>query len=326
MRITAMTWMVLALAAGANPSEQNTPQSADGPPIPDGLYVRIRPLSNRGDRRGLAHWDPTDYNAQQILSLIAELKPNVLERYTDGRLDPTALVPVAEGQPPMTVVEFLNASMRGGAPGCVITPRLSLNEYDMGTFFDTAQSLYGFPVDPPMRILSLDNWKPFAPSHTPEQVRDMFLRLREQGWRRIAVNLVGGIYDPQGFASIVEVGVKKQEGFAPDREKLKALGAVPGVEKRLLYIDFPGQTNEFMKLDPDERARKLEEIAAAQEREGYTFVWPILQGAWDSARVFTSPSGPYRGQSLYDVMKAALRGEGERQAATPAGARGGRSF
>ena len=235
MRNLWMSLLVLSLAtAAADPAEPDASRTTAGPPIPDGLYIRIRPLSNRGDRRGLAHWDPTDYNAQQILSIIADLKPCALERYTDGRLEPNALVPVAEGQAPMTVVEFLNASMRAGAPGCVITPRLSLDEYDMGTLFDTAQSLYDFPIDPPMRILSLDNWSPFAPSHTPQQIREMFLRLREQGWRRFAVNTVGGIYDPQGFASIVEFGVKKQEGFAPDLKKLQELKSLPGVEKRLL--------------------------------------------------------------------------------------------
>ena len=308
MRILPMSMIVATFApVAAIPAEQGGSQIADTAAIPEGRYIRIRPLSNRGDRHAPAHWDPTDYNAQQILALIADLKPNALERYTDGRLDPNAHVPVAQGQTSMTVAQFLNASMRAGAPGCVIIPRLSLDEYDMGTLFDTARSLYEFPIDPPMRILSLDNWKPFAPSHTPRQIREMFLRLRELGWRRIAVNMVGGIYDPQGFAAIAGFGVKTHAGFVPDLKTLQALKTLPGVEKRLLYIDFPGQVKGFMKLAPDERARVLQEIGAAQARDGYTFVWPILQGDWDCARVLTSPTGPYHGQSLYDVMNAAMR-------------------
>ena len=243
-----------------------------------------------------------------MLALIEELKPNVLERYTDGRLDPDAAVPVAKGHGPMTVLEFLNASLRAGAPGCVITPRVSLWEYDKGTIFETAQSLYDLELQPPLRTISLDNWGEFARTHSPKEIRGMFKRLRDQGWQHMAVNMVGGMRDPLGFASLAEFGIKRELGFAPDLDKLRRMKELGTIDKHLLYIDFPKQVADFMELDPDERADILiKKIADKQEKQGFTFVWPILQGKWDSKRVFTSPSGPHKGASLFDVMKDAMR-------------------
>lgn len=303
----------LAVALGAQSHgspDQGNQQNDHVAPIPDGIYVRIRPLSNRGQRSQPAKWDPGGYTAQDILGIIADLKPNVLERYTDGYLDPDLLVPVAEGHPAMTVVEFLNASMRAGSPGCIIIPRLSLHEYGKGTLFATAQSLYDFPIDPPMRILSLDNWGDINKAGvSKDEIRSIFQKLQAQGWSHIAVNMVGGIHDPQGFASITEFGVKKDEKFAPDLSKLEKIKELDYVKKYLLYIDFPAQTKEYEQAySPDERAAHLVNVLGGQQmRNGYTFVWPILQGAWDSTQVVTSDNGPYNGATLYEVMKKAIK-------------------
>ncbi|MCK5219923.1 hypothetical protein KAR10_10375, partial [bacterium] len=278
------------------------------PSIPDGLYLRIRPLSNRGQRSEAARWDPVDYNAHQILAMIEDFRPSVLERYTDGRLDADALVPVAKGKPPMTVLQFLNASIKAGAPDCQITPRVSLWEYDKGTLFQTAQSLYDLPLIRPMRIISLDNWSAFAREHSKKQVREMFEKLKAQGWRQIAVNMVGGLRDPLGYAAIAEFGIKKDLNFAPDFDKLERMKALGTIKKHLLYIDFPLQTADFMELPPDKRADILtKSYGDRQKTEGFTFVWPIVQGKWDSKKVKTSQQGPYKGKTLYEVMKNAAK-------------------
>jgi len=277
-------------------------------PISEGTYIRIRCLSNRGQRSKPARWDPVEYNAQQILEMIADFKPSVLERYTDGILDPNALVPVAESALPMTTIQFLNASIKSGAADCIITPRVSLWEYDKGTFFQTTQALYDLPLERPMRIISLDNWAPFAHEHSTKQVRSMFKKLKAQGWHHIAVNMVGGLRDPLGYAAIAEFGIKREAGFAPDFDKLTRLKALPDIKKHLLYIDFPEQVSDFMKLPPDVRADVLTKtIAAQQEPKGFTFIWPILQGKWNSTKIHTSPAGPYKGDSLYNIMKRSSR-------------------
>lgn len=276
-----------------------------------GIYIRIRPLSNRGQRSEPARWDPVDYNAQQILAMIEDFKPSVLERYTDGRLDAGALVPVAKGKPPMTVLQFLDASVEAGAADCQITPRVSLWEYDKGTLFQTAQSLYDLPLARPMRIISLDNWSAFAREHTEKQVRKMFEKIKAQGWHHIAVNMVGGLRDPLGYAAIAEFGIKKDLNFAPDFDKLERMKALGTIKKHLLYIDFPLQTADFMELSPDKRADLLtKSYGDRQKAKGFTFVWPIVQGKWDSKKVKTSPQGPYKGKTLYEVMKNATTNTG----------------
>jgi hypothetical protein len=281
------------------------------PTIPDGIYIRIRPLSNRGQRQEPARWDPTGYTAQDILAMIAALKPNVLERYTDGRLDRNTLVPVAKGGPPMDVVQFLNASMNAGAPGCVIMPRVSLNEYHKGTLFETAQSLYNFPINPPMRLLGLDNWGNLNKTGLSRNaIRAMLEKLKAQGWSNIAVNMVGGVYDPLGFASIADFGINKKN-FAPDFNALAKIKQLSAIKKDLLYVDFPGQIKAFTHtFTPDEQAKQLVNVLGAQQKaRGYTFVWPILQGKWDSRKTVTSANGLYKGATLYDVMKEAIRSD-----------------
>ncbi len=289
-------------------------QGAPSPPrtIPDGIYVRIRPLSNRSPGQDSSPWILPKSTAQDILAIFAELKPNVLERFTDGRLDPNAPVPVAKGNPPMNVAQFLNAAMNAGAPGCIISPRVSLEEYQKGTLFETAQNLYNLPVNPPMRILSLDNWGNLNKEGlTKDAIRVMFEKLKAQGWSDIAVNMVGGVYDPQGFASIADFGISEDDNFAPNFNARASIEQLGGIQKALLYIDFPKQIKAFMQnFTPDQQANHLVNVIAAQQKaRGYTFVWPILQGKWDSKQIVTSADGPYKGATLYEVMKKAIRNE-----------------
>lgn len=299
-----------------NPARRNK-QGAPLPPhtIPDGIYIRIRPLSDRGRRQdssAFSSWILPKYTAQDILALIAGLKPDILERFTDGRLDPNAPVPVAKGHPPMNVAQFLNAAMKAGAPGCVISPRVSLHEYRAGTIFETAQSLYNFPVNPPMRILSIDNWGDVNKAGFPkDEARVMFEKLKAQGWTDIAVNMVGGVYDPQGFASMVDFGINKDQNFAPNFDALARIKQLDGVKKALLYIDFPQQIKVFMEtFTPDQQADHFVNVIAAQQKpHGYTFVWPIVQGKWDSTQIVTSAGGPYKGATIYEVMKKTIGSE-----------------
>ena len=306
-----------AAQRGSTPGNPARPNKQDAPPppphtVPDGIYIRIRPLSDRSSQQDSSPWILPKYTAQDILALIAGLKPNVLERFTDGRLDPNAPVPVAKGNPPMNVAQFLNATINAGAPGCIISPRVSLHEYRAGTIFETAQSLYNFPVNPPMRILSIDNWGDVNKAgFTKDEARVMFEKLKAQGWSDIAVNMVGGVYDPQGFASIANFGINKDDNFAPNFNALEKIKQLEGVKKALLYIDFPEQIKVFMQtFTPDQQANHLVNVIAAQQKaHGYTFVWPIVQGKWDSTQIVTSGDGPYKGATIYEVMKKAIRSE-----------------
>lgn len=49
-------------------------------------------------------------------------------------------------------------------------------------------------------------------------------------------------------------------------------------------------------------AGAFEQLASMQSSMAYTFVYPIIEGPWDSAALTTSKSGSYGGKSLYTVM------------------------
>jgi hypothetical protein len=64
---------------------------------------------------------------------------------------------------------------------------------------------------------------------------------------------------------------------------------------------------DFSVLQPDKEAMILaHKIAPAQSADGFLFVYPIQQDFWNSATRLTSQGGPFKGQSLYDVMKGLM--------------------
>ena len=138
-----------------------------------------------------------DYNAQDVLEIIEELKPNCLERFITGWQDPDALVPVREGYPQMTVLEFLNAAILAGAPDCEIVPKLNLqwlkDEKRAKYFWESAEKLYNLPLVRPIRNINLDVWDAYNKEiHTTQEERDaMFKRLRDIGYEQIGVNMTG---------------------------------------------------------------------------------------------------------------------------------------
>jgi hypothetical protein len=250
--------------------------------------------------------------------MIREIKPNVLERYISGPFDPNDVVPVAPGEPPMTIAGFLNASMAAGAPGCIITPRLSLDDlYDTTScpwsteftncFWATAHNLFNLPVSPPIRTVSLDNWSEFSDSHSAAEIGDVLKKMAAMGWEHIACNYVGGNANSYGIADIGMFGVDVHNGFEPKLSRYGTIITNASIDRVLLYIDFPKQMDGFLQLDPDARADKLLQIGAWQATYDFTFVWPVLQGRWDSTRIFTTPGGPYGGASLYKVMLDAMK-------------------
>ncbi len=278
--------------------------------LPRPLQVRIRPLANKGQRRKMARWVLDGYTTHDILKLIEDLKPDVLERYIAGSQDPDLLLPASKGHSQMNVIEFLNASMKAGAPGCIITPRVSLHLYDMGIFWSTCSNLYNLPIDPPMRTISLDNWGDFGKrkAHSDATIIKMLKRLKKQGWEHIAANYIGGHVRSDDIIEIGEFGSDNSKNFEPKLTKLAKLKQEKSITQILMYIDFPGQVNEFMEFPPDRRADILiKKIHAAQAKHNFSFVWPILQDRWQSTKVFTSKTGPYKGASLYELMKSVMR-------------------
>ena len=275
-----------------------TTSSAQSAP-PGTRFIRIRALNPR------SAWALPGYDAQQVLSMITQLKPGALERYTTGRQNPNAQVPVAPGSPPMTAGEFLNESMR--ACNCYIIPGVSLYEYDHGTFFSTSQALLGLPVYPKMQYLSLDKWHDFNQNHSSDEVKGMFQQLYSQGWAGIGVNANGGYFPTYGYATFSDFRIDPSN-WQPDMANLATVKSESNVKVVLLYIDFPRPMDQFAALSPDQEAQILtDNIAPAQSSDGFYFVYPIVQAFWDSNNHVTAPGGPYGGASIYSVMMGLMQ-------------------
>ena len=276
-------------------SSTTTSSTTAGQSSPPGKrFIRIRALNPH------SAWGLPGYDAQQVLAMISQMRPDALERYTDGPQNPNAAVPVASGSPPMTVGEFLNQSMR--ACSCYIIPGLSLNLYDQGRLFTAAQSLLGLPVYPKMMYLSLDSWHNFSKNHSPDQIQSMFQQLYSQGWAGIGVNANGGYFPTYGYATFTDFRISPSN-WQPDSANLADARSESNINVVLLYIDFPKPMDSFAALSPDQEAQILtDNVASAQSSDGFYFVYPIVQSFWDSNNHTTSSGGHYQGETIYTVM------------------------
>jgi hypothetical protein len=275
--------------------------------IPEGPQVRIIPLAaplKAKDQYGM--WMHPEYTAEDIIEMIEGLKPQVLERYITGAQDPDALVPVREGQPRMTVKEFLDASMDGGAPGCIIIPKLNLTWFSWGKgdyFWKAAENNYNLPLKRPIRITNLDNWNDFIEVHGEEKLREVVKRLKSIGYELIGVNSAGGYKSDFAEIDFIDFLIN-DETWEIRTSTLDKFKADPNVKQYYLYIDYPGQMEKFMNLPVDKQADIFTGvIAPAEKREGFTFVYPVLFDFWDANKQLTSKNGGYQGASMYEVIR-----------------------
>ncbi|QGJ70374.1 Hypothetical protein PBC10988_20690 [Planctomycetales bacterium 10988] len=277
--------------------------------IPLGMNIRIIPLAKPlKTEDGFAQWMyPDQYTAQDILEMIEGLKPSVLERFITGRQNTAAAVPVRDGSPPMTVGEFLNAALEAGGPECILIPKLNLTWISWGReayFWETAQNNFDLDLKRPIRIVNLDNWVGFVDQHGEAAAKEVLQRLRDIGYERIGVNMAGGYREGYGQLSFADFLIDKQ-AWAIRLSTLEKLKQDPHFEQYYLYIDYPGQMDEYMKLTVDEQADVITKVIQPAEKEhGFSFVYPILFDAWDATKQRTSENGPYQGATLYEVIRS----------------------
>jgi hypothetical protein len=120
------------------------------------------------------------------------------------------------------------------------------------------------------------------------------------------VNECDGYSQSYGYATFADFCVGTSY-WRPDRNALASINTEPDIKLVLLYIDFPKQMTDFSALQPDREAEILaHRIAPAQSADGFVFVYPMQQDSWNSATRLTSVGGPFKGQSLYDVMKGLM--------------------
>lgn len=257
-------------------------------------------------KRGVAK----DYTAQDVLEMIADLKPTCLERFITGYHDADRLVPVRNGYPKMTVLEFLNAAMAAGGPNCRIVPKLNLKwlltEKASAKFWDYAQKLYDMPLDNPIRELNLDVWNEYCANTTAEQRSEMFKRLRKMGYTRLGVNMTGSknINDPE--IDYADFCINKED-WTVRSQAVEKISSYPNIKDLYLYIDYPNPMSYFMSMTPDMQASVYyNEIYPSQYKYKITYVYAILQDSWDATMSVTSKDGPYGGKSMYDITKELL--------------------
>lgn len=264
------------------------------------------------------HWMLTEarglhknYTAQDVLEIIAELKPDCLERFITGYHNPDDLVPVREGYPEMTVLEFLNAAISAGSEKCHIVPKLNLRWLAWGRedyFWEAAQALYNLPLVRPIRNINLDVWDIYCNEihTTPEQRAELFKRLRDIGYEEIGVNMTGlyRVNDPQ--IDYADFNIDKHT-WEVKSDVIQTLRSYPNVKRLYLYIDYPGAMDAFRLNSPDRQAEiYYENIFPNQEKMGFTYVYPIIQDSWDANTSVTAIEGPYKGKTIYEITKELL--------------------
>jgi len=258
-----------------------------------------------------------DYTAQDVLEMIAELKPDCLERFITGTGEITTkdVVPVRAGYPSMPLVEFLQKAMDAGNPGCYIMPKLNLqwlvsNKTDpMGNnlFWRSAQAIYDLALNPPIRTLSLDCWDAYVSTFTSVSDRDvMFKRLRDMGYQKIYVNYTGNANANHTQVDGADFNINTTT-WTINETTLNKLKGYANLEKIFLYIDYPGAMDQFALNTPDRQAEiYCKNIYPYQKTLNLTFVFAIFQAGWDANAVKTSSTGPYKGKTMFEISKDLL--------------------
>jgi hypothetical protein len=279
------------------------------------IFVRIRAVDTSGYSVQDTQWSLPQYNAQQILSMITDLHPQVLERMTTNVFNWTAPVPVCSTCQAMNYGQFLNASMY--ACQCYIIPRLDMNLWTGNgtTFLQEAKYLLSVPVYPRFSILSVDNWGTFCASSggcsSCAFDKQVFAPLYAMGWKGIGVLNAGSpYYGTCGWATYVDFDISSNN-WTVNQNLLSEIKADSTVQKILLYApDFPGQAQKLETDSPDQIANIITTIASQQSKYGYTYVYNIVQplpnnGIWDTKTIITSSA--HNGQSLYAIMRGLMQ-------------------
>ena len=263
--------------------------------MPDGIYVRMIVFGHAFKQE----WDAENHNAQDILKMIGELKPDVLNRFIDGKQNPDLKVPVADGQPDMSELAFLNAAMKAGAPGCTISPKVHLNKTWSDAYrMEAAQSLRDLAVTPKLTMLDLDCW--FAHPKDAEGNRALLQKFRDMGWTRLVTN-PGPYKHAYGYESSVMTYMNEKTWLVP-KAKIGELHR-RGIALPLLHIDYPAEITAFRGLKPDRQAEIINSASAAQRPLGFRFIYPVLYGHYDATRIRTSKDGPYHGATIFEVIR-----------------------
>jgi hypothetical protein len=269
------------------------------------IWVRMVPFWKKG-------WQLKDRDGQDLLDMIREVKPDVLERFVQFRPDPDMLVPMGKGVAPMKFVDYLDAAMKAEAPGGFMTPKVHQNDIISDQErLEEAQAWRDLPVKPRMKLLSLD----VRPGHgTPDDHKRMLEKFKAMGWE-LGFNFAGGGQQVFGLGTYAQAAVNKAT-WEVSRKELAQM-TEQGIGTRLAHIDYPPGIIAFGKLTPDRQAEIILKLSSDQHKDGFTFVYPVFYGrqGYDSSKQVTTLDGPFKGATVLDVIAEAVRCD--RQYPTP---------
>jgi len=152
--------------------------------MPKGIYVRITPMDSRKGVGQTAVWVRKQHTAQSILKMISELKPDVINRFTTGKQNPAYQVP---GSPSMNLIEFYNAAAAAGAPGCMLTAKVHLNDIWSDDYrMAAARNLRDLPITPRMTALDLDT---YFDGGGPQEHKRILQQFKNMGYTDLGFNM-----------------------------------------------------------------------------------------------------------------------------------------
>jgi hypothetical protein len=277
-------------------------------------FVRIRAVNTEGYSVAKTLWSIPEYTAMQIIQMVGELHPQVLERMTQGVFNWTAPVLVCSSCSPMTYGQFLNASMN--ACECYIIPRLDiLSAGSVQNFLAEAQYLLSVPVVPRFSMLSVDSWGLFCSTTNScncQFDQEIFQSLYSMGWKGIGVLFANPPYiGTCGWATFVDFDISTNisGSWTINQNFLSQIKADATVQKVLLYApDFPTQAQQLLSTCTssnhgcDQIENVLSYAASEQSQLGYSYVYTVVQNGqqvnWDATHFFSS-----NGTSIYDIMR-----------------------
>ena len=284
--------------------------------------VRLRALVEN------SAWTAPNHTAQDFIGWVQDLQADTLVRFFSGPQNGSLPLGQVSGYPnqneTMTVQEFIQNCLNACAKvnSTTLFPRLNMNDYGsngMTQFTQDAQSIWSIVsnLNPPQTLLSLDNWN--DDEYTDGEATNIISALQSVGFQGFACgpNAAQGV--PSGLASfaLFDEGNKQFSHFQA------TLSQQPSIMMGLQQTDFPGPIGNFAQQTPDVQAEKVTTFFQSQGQVGSVpfyylpyIYWSNINAAeepacpcnfvYDTTQIFTSPSGPYGGKSLYEITKESM--------------------
>lgn len=276
-------------AAGKGKDEAKNEDKAKHEKKDHKIYVRICAIARREQE-----WSIKNHSGKDVLKMIEELKPDVLNRFINGKPNPNLEIPMGSGEQPMKFTDYLTAAMKAGASDCTLTPKVHLNDIWSDEYrMQAAKALVELPVTPKLYMLDLDC---YFSKGSAEEHKHMLVKFKQMGWKDLGFNFVGGDRKTFGLAQYGEAAIKPGE-WSVSTPGL-AIMKKGNVKTLLAHIDYPEAIEDFGKLKGDRQAEILRKIQEEQYKHHFTFIYPVLYCGYDSTKHKTS-----KGQTIFEVIK-----------------------